>query len=136
MTKSQSQISQVQWDITAEFCPQIIVIDGLIVWISKIGHSHFSLNRLWISSRIQFLPSECFCTNKHIKSIVIENKSQMKGIETKAFQRSNVKFFRIPDSLNFWVRIAFLNANYFLRLHLNQNQNCHELKSWHSIELV
>jgi hypothetical protein len=86
---------------------RIIVIDGLIQWVSTIGASHLNINRLWLPSSIKFIPSNCVYENKTIKSIVIENMSKLEGIESEAFQNTNLKFIAIPNS------VVFLSAKCF-----------------------
>jgi hypothetical protein len=83
MTKPQSQISQVLWTITDEFCPRTIAIDGRILWVSTIGPSHFIVSRLWLPSGIKLICSKSFCENQSIQSVVIENMSKLKGIESE-----------------------------------------------------
>jgi hypothetical protein len=96
MTKPQSQISQVLWEIAAEFCPRIIVIDGLIQCVSTIGHSDFLVNKLWLPSSIQLISSKNFSKTQSIKSIVIENQSTLKIIESEAFQQIALQYFTVP----------------------------------------
>jgi hypothetical protein len=38
----ESQISLIRWEVSDEFCPRMIVIDGLIMCVSTIANSHFS----------------------------------------------------------------------------------------------
>jgi hypothetical protein len=80
------------------------VIDGLILWISTIGHSHFNINKLWLPSRIKFISSKSVSEKESLKSVVIENGSKLERIESEAFQKTGVKFVTIPDSVTFFGR--------------------------------
>jgi uncharacterized protein YuzB (UPF0349 family) len=99
MTNPQSQLSEVLWEITHEFCHRIIVIDGEIKWVSAIRRSHLFVKRLWLPSPIKVICSESVSDNQLIKSVVIENMSQLKIIESNAFIKTSLQFLRIPDSV-------------------------------------
>jgi hypothetical protein len=99
MRESQSQISQFLWEISADFCPRIIVIDGLILSVSSIGSSHFIVDRLWLPSGIKLICSRNVYKNESIKSIVIENVSKLEKINSEAFQKTALNFFTIPSSV-------------------------------------
>jgi hypothetical protein len=86
MTNLQSQTYQVQWEITDNFCPRIIVIDGLLLCGSRIGHSHLFVNKLWLPSSSQLISSKSNSENELIESVVIENRSKLGGVEPKAFE--------------------------------------------------
>jgi hypothetical protein len=103
MRNSQSQIFQVRWKITDEFFPRRIVIDGRIRWVSTICHSRFIVSTQWLPSRIQLIPSKNLNQNKFIISVVIGSVYQLEEIESEAFQKVDLKFIAIPNS------IAFLN---------------------------
>jgi hypothetical protein len=60
MRRSRSRIFPVLWEITNEFCPRIIVIDGLIKSVSTIGRSDFIINKLWLPSWIKWFDREMF----------------------------------------------------------------------------
>jgi hypothetical protein len=64
-----------------------------------IGPSHFCVNRLWLPSPIKIISSKCFYENESINSIVIENLSELEGIDSEAFQKLDLKFSAIPDSV-------------------------------------
>jgi hypothetical protein len=99
MTKSQLQISQFLWGISDNFCPRIIVIEGRIQWVSTIGRSPFIVNILWLPSSIKLISSQSVSEKKSIRSVVIENQSNLEGIESKSFEKSGLTFITIPDSV-------------------------------------
>jgi hypothetical protein len=107
MTNPLSAFSQFLWEITEEFCPQIIVIDGLIHSVSTIGRSHLILQKLWLPSRIKLISWESVYEDKSIESVVIENLSQLEGIERETFQETDLKFIAISKS------VEFIGANCF-----------------------
>jgi hypothetical protein len=74
------QISLIVWEISDEFCPRMIVIDGIIICVSAVGNPHFSTTRVWIPSSIVFITSECFCGNKQFKLLVFENVPMLERI--------------------------------------------------------
>jgi hypothetical protein len=103
MTQPQSQVSPVLWYITDKFCPRIIAIDGIILSVSRIGHSHLFDDRLWLASPIKLIYSTNVYGNKLIKSIVIENKSQLEGIEAQAISDRRFNLSEFFTRLDFWV---------------------------------
>jgi hypothetical protein len=105
--------------------PRIIVIGGLIQWVSTIGRSYFFVNKLWFPSSIKLISSQSVDKNKSIKSVVIENMSKLKRMKSEAFL----------TRLCFWVRNVFRSGNHFPQLHLNQGRDCQELNSKHSFKL-
>jgi hypothetical protein len=107
MTKSQLQISQVLWKITKEFCPRIIVINGRIQCVSTIDPSDFIFNKLWLPSSIKIICWKSVSENKNIQSVVIENKSQLEGIESEVFTKMALKFLAIPNSVRFLAKRCF-----------------------------
>jgi hypothetical protein len=107
MRKSRSRLSQVLWEITDDFCPRIIVKDGRIQWVSTIGPSHLTVNKLWLPSGIKMISWKSVSQNKSIKFIVIENQSKLQGIASKAFRNAKLRFLAIPDS------VGFLGVNCF-----------------------
>jgi hypothetical protein len=94
-----SQISQVLWEITEDFCPRIIGTDGRILCVSTIGHSHFIVNKLWLPSGTKLVSSKSIDGNNSVKSVVIENLSKLERIESKAFKKTRVRLITIPDSV-------------------------------------
>jgi hypothetical protein len=56
---------------------------GQIQTVSRIGPSHSIVNRLWLPSQIKMICSKGFYENESIKSVVIENKSKLEGIESE-----------------------------------------------------
>jgi hypothetical protein len=59
----------------------MIVVAGLIMFVSAIGNSHISATRLSNS----FIASHCFYGNMHLKSFVFDNISILERIETRVF---------------------------------------------------
>jgi hypothetical protein len=57
ISMEKSQISLILWEISGEFCPRMIVVDGLILCVSAVGNPHCSGTRLWIPSPISFIDS-------------------------------------------------------------------------------
>jgi hypothetical protein len=84
--------------VADNFCPRITVIDGLILWVSTIGHFHFIGNRLWLPSPIKFISSKSVSKKESIHSIVIENVPKLERVESKAFEHTGVQGITVPAS--------------------------------------
>jgi hypothetical protein len=87
---NEPQISPILWEISDEFCPRMIVVDGMILYVSAVGNPHFCATRLWIPSPIRSISSECFYDSKQFKFLVFENLSMLERIETKAFSKTSL----------------------------------------------
>jgi hypothetical protein len=96
---NESQISPILWEISDEFCPRIIVVDGMIMSVSAVANPHFSAIRLWIPSPIFFIASECFYDSKQFQFLVFENVSMLRRIESKAFSKTTLKSVVILKSV-------------------------------------
>jgi hypothetical protein len=57
-------------------------------------------------------------------------------IEKYGFSETGLIEIILPSSVKALDESCFMSANHFVRLHLNQGQDCHKLKSRHSLELV
>jgi hypothetical protein len=107
---NESQISPIIWKISDEFCPRMIVVDGIIVWVSAVSNPHLALTRLWIPSPIGFIISEYFFQSKQFQFVVFENVSMLKRIEAKAFSKTNLKSIVIPKSVEVLGESCFLEC--------------------------
>jgi hypothetical protein len=76
--------------MTGEFCPRLIVTDGIILWVSAIGGAPFSGSTLWIPSPTEFIASECISQSEGFKTIVFENGSRLEQIETEMLIAHNI----------------------------------------------
>jgi hypothetical protein len=83
------------------------MINGLILSVSTIGPSHSVVDPMWLPSPLNLISSKSIYGNKSIKSIVIENMSQVAKLDCKIFTKTNLKFFVILGP------VAFLDANCF-----------------------
>jgi hypothetical protein len=91
------EISPILWEISDEFCPRMIVVDGMIMWVSAVGNPHFSATRLWIPSPIKFIASESFSDNEEFGFLVFEKVSMLERIEAKAFSKTTLKSIVISE---------------------------------------
>jgi hypothetical protein len=90
------------------------------MYISVVGKPNFSATRLWIPSPIGFTFSRWFYDSKEFKFVVFENVSLLERIGGRVFSKTSLRSIVIPKSIHL--------------LELNQDRNCHELKSKHSQE--
>jgi hypothetical protein len=88
--------------------PRRIGINGRVLWVLTIHHSHFLINLLWIPPPIKFPSLECLCANEHIKSIVIEKMSKLELIEINTFP--NLLWNLSPFLVRLSLRIAFFES--------------------------
>jgi hypothetical protein len=108
MGQFESQPYDFWWDIPINFCRRIIVVDGLIQYISTIDDFDlFGIIIIWIPSPIKVIPSNWANEDFSIESLVFEETSQLQRIEAHSFSRSNMRFLTIPSSVLFLDRACF-----------------------------
>jgi hypothetical protein len=86
-------------EITDQFCPRLIVVNGRVRLISKAAHFHSSGNRLWIPSTIKIIPSKWTCEEAHIQSLSFEIGSKLRKIGNESFSETGLQFLTVPFSI-------------------------------------
>jgi hypothetical protein len=114
--------------------PRINVIDGAIVWISAIVPSQSFVGRVWLPSPIKIISSKGCSENKYIKSIVVENKSKLERIESEAFQRADLKFLAIPDSVTFLGERCFWECTSLSSVRFESESRLSRIEKWAFME--
>jgi hypothetical protein len=99
MIKTESQTPKVVWKITSEFCPRLIVADGLILRVSTADRHPFSGSKFWLPSSTEFITSECFYRCQQFKSVVVEHEAKLERIGPMGFSETAIQFVRIPASV-------------------------------------
>jgi hypothetical protein len=107
---NESQISPILWKISDEFCPRIIVTDGIIQCVSAVVNPPFSVTRLWIHFRIDFIASACISESQKFKFLVFENVSMLERIESGLFSETSLKSVVISRSVEVLCENCFLKC--------------------------
>jgi hypothetical protein len=94
-----SQSNQTVYKVNSLFCHRLIVVDGVILYVSSITSGNFFGFRLWLPSGIESIASKCFSCIQQLKSVVIETGSRLSRIELLSFMKSNLEFVFIPGSV-------------------------------------
>jgi hypothetical protein len=110
-------------EITYEFCRGRIVIEGIIENNSVIVAKDLEKNRLWISSRIEFIPLECFLNCVRLKSAVFEYCSRLVRIEAFAFSGSGLTDLVIPSSVEALGERCFFSCESLLSVTFESQSN-------------
>jgi hypothetical protein len=97
--QTKSHTSNVVWVVADEFCPRLIVVDGIIISVSTVVHRSFSVTKLWLPSSTKFINSDQIYQREALKSVVFENVAILKSIGVKSFSGTSLKFFIVPASV-------------------------------------
>jgi hypothetical protein len=92
-----SRISQLLLEITDQFCPKLIVLDGLILSVSMAVPFLSSGNRHWIPSTIEIIPFEWISHQTHLRSISSKIGSKLREIQTQAFSGTDLTYVTFPS---------------------------------------
>jgi hypothetical protein len=91
----------------------MIVVDGMIMYISVVGNPHCSTGRLWIPSPIGFIASECFYRIQQFQFLVFENVSMLERIEARPFSKTILRSVAISESVEVLSESCFLECELF-----------------------
>jgi hypothetical protein len=99
MGQSWSQPPQIVWNISGEFCPRLIVLDGLTLSVSDIATVSFTGNILWFPSSVKILSTDCLSEPHSLNAVVFEKGSQFERIPRLLFSKTGLHCVRIPASV-------------------------------------